>query len=329
DHRPPPARIRPEGGRLQAHGAEPDRLRSARRGRDLHGGRAAHARVAARLARGRGAAAGGRRGPAALGRAGAGAGRHHRVRGGAGGAAHRGVPPSRGQPHRDQRPPDQPRQDAGPRGPGGLGLLLRGRARPGGRGGEGAGAGAGSHPAPLRPRPGARRPGALPDEPRRARGAVAERRTPEGAEPAGRGPRRALRLDLLPRRQGHAGGQRPRARGLQRRPRRDRPDRHGGGRTRRRLRGPGGRLRLRRARRAGAGLRHHGAQEPGLGVPGRGRPAHHPALPHAPAQPGLHRRDPGQAAGGAGGAEAGARHRRARPADPPPLVQAEGMAPRL
>ena len=78
-------------------------------------------------------------------------------------------------------------QDAGPRGPGGLGLLLRGRARPGGRGGEGAGAGARAHPAPLRARSRPRRPGALPDEPRRARGAVAQRRAAAGAEPAGRG----------------------------------------------------------------------------------------------------------------------------------------------
>src|SRR5688500_15352994 len=50
------------------------------------------------------------------------------------------------------------------------------------------------------------------------------------------------------------------------------------------------------------------------------------ALPDAAAQPGLHRRDPGQAAGRAGGPGAGALDRRAGPADPPPLVQAEGMA---
>ena len=59
-------------------------------------------------------AAGRRRRPAALGRAGAGAGRHHRLRRGAGGAPDRGVPPGRREPDRHQRPPDQPRQDAGP-----------------------------------------------------------------------------------------------------------------------------------------------------------------------------------------------------------------------
>ena len=67
----------------------------------------------------------------------------------------------------------------------------------------------------------------------------------------------------------------------------------------RQLRRPRGGLRLRRAGRAGAGLCHDDPQEPGLGISGRGDPAHHPALHHAGAQPALHRRDPRQAAGGA------------------------------
>ena len=51
-----------------------------------------------------------------------------------------------------------------------------------------------------------------------------------------------------------------------------------------------------------------------------------PALPHAPAQPGLHRGDAGQATGGAGGAGEGARNRRARAADATALVEAQGVA---
>jgi hypothetical protein len=48
------------------------------------------------------------------------------------------------------------------------------------------------------------------------------------AEPAGRDPRRAVRLDLLSRRQGHADRERLRQGGLQRRPRRRVAHRHGG-----------------------------------------------------------------------------------------------------
>ena len=66
----------------------------------------------------------------------------------------------------------------------------------------------------------------------------------------------------------------------------------GGRRAGGRLRRARGRLRFRRAGRAGAGLRHHGAQGAGLGVPGGGDPGHDPALPDAAAQPALHRRDP-------------------------------------
>ena len=57
--------------------------------------------------------------------------------------------------------------------------------------------------------------GAVPDEPRRPRRALAEHRAAEGAQSTGRGARRALRLDLLPGRQGHAGRERLRPRGLQ------------------------------------------------------------------------------------------------------------------
>ncbi len=60
-----------------------------------------------------GAAPRGRRGPTALGRAGAGAGGHDRVRAGAGGAPHGGVSPGGGEPHRRERPPHQRGPDAG------------------------------------------------------------------------------------------------------------------------------------------------------------------------------------------------------------------------
>ena len=55
-------------------------------------------------------------------------------------------------------------------------------------------------------------------------------------------------------------------------------------------------LRLRRARRAGAGLRRDGAQEPGLGVSGGGNPGADAALRDAEAEPALHGGHAGQAA---------------------------------
>ena len=85
----------------------------------------------------------------------------------------------------------------------------------------------GSHP---------RCPGAMPDEPRRSGRSRAEHRVAEGAQPAGRGARRTLWLDLLPRRQGHAGRERLRSRGLQRRSWHCQADRSGGRRARRHLR---------------------------------------------------------------------------------------------
>ena len=57
-------------------------------------------------------------------------------------------------------------------------------------------------PPPVWPRSGARHPGAVPDEPGRRRREVAQCRVAGGAEPRRRGEGRALRLDLLARRQG-------------------------------------------------------------------------------------------------------------------------------
>ena len=50
----------------------------------------------------------------------------------------------------------------------------------------------------VRARPDTRHPGALPDEPQRPQCSLPQYRATKRAEPAGRDPRRALRLDLLP-----------------------------------------------------------------------------------------------------------------------------------
>jgi exodeoxyribonuclease V alpha subunit len=84
-------------------------------------------RAAAGAAGPGGAADRGRRRPAAERRGGSGAGRHHRLGRGAGGAAERGVPPGHAEPDRHRRAPGQPRAEAGAHRPGGLWLLLRGR----------------------------------------------------------------------------------------------------------------------------------------------------------------------------------------------------------
>ena len=73
-----------------------------------------------------------------------------------------------------------------------------------------------------------------------------------------------------------------------------------------RVRRAAGDVRLRRTGRGRARLRNDHPQEPGLGVPGRRHPAHHPALSDAAAEPALHRRHPRQAA---------CRHRRAEEGD--------------
>ena len=70
-----------------------------------------------------------------------------------------------------------------------------------------------------------------------------------------------------------------------------------------------GHLRLRRARHAGAGLRRDHPQEPGLGISRRGHPGPDPALRHAAAESALHRRHPRQAARRPGRPEEGDRHR--------------------
>ena len=163
---------------------------------------------------------------------GAGSRRHHRVGCGAGRALDRGLPAGRREPDHRQRAPDQPGPDARSRPCRRRRLLFR---RCGGRGrgcAEAAGDRAGPDPQAFRARPDTRHPGALPDEPRRPRCSLAQYRAAEGAEPAGRDPHRALRLDILPGRQGHAGRERLRQGRLQRRSRRRVAHRHGGRRAR-------------------------------------------------------------------------------------------------
>ena len=83
-------------------------------------------------------------------------------------------------------------------------------------------------------------------------------------------------------------------------------------RTYRQLRRARRHLRLRRTRYAGAGLRRDDPQEPGLRISCRRDPRVDAALRDAAAQPALHRRHPGQAAGRAGRPEEGGRHRRSQ-----------------
>ena len=66
--------------------------------------------------------------------------------------------------------------------------------------------------------------------------------------------------------------------------------------------------------RAGAGLRHHRAQGPGIGVSGSGHPADDPALPDAAAKPSLYGDDAWPEARGPRRATEGIRHRRSRKA---------------
>ena len=77
--------------------------------------------------------------------------------------------------------------------------------------------------------------------------------------------------------------------------------------------------------RADAGLCRDGAQEPGLGVSGRGHPDAHPALRDAAAEPALHRSDSRQAPGGARRPEEGHRHRGPQRRRTQAMVQAGRM----
>ena len=147
-------------------------------------------------------------------------------------------------------------------------------------------------------------------------------------EPRRRAQGRALRLDLRPRRQGHADRERLRQGSLQRRHRLHRRCRSRRRRTHRQFRRPRRHLRLRRTRHAGAGLCRDDPQEPGLRIPRRRDPGPDPALRHAAAEPALHRRDPRQAAGRAGRPEEGRRHCRAQRVGTAAVVEAERMVGR-
>ena len=219
------------------------------------------------------------------------------------------------------------------------GLLLvqlrrdRGHRRAGGRH-RGA-----ADPGRVRPRPAARRAGAVPDAPRPGRGRKPEPAAAGGAHPVPGGrARAALRRAGVPgRRQGDPAAQQLRqGRGghLQRHHRRR--DQHVAGRPqphRPHRRGRGDPLRLRRARRARARLRRHHPPLPGVGVPGRRHPADDQRVDDAPAQPALHRhhpreetRRPGRLTPRPGRRRPHQRHRTPphRPRPPPP---AAGITP--
>ena len=148
-----------------------------------------------------GTAGGRRRRPAALGWSRPGAGRPHRLGRRAGGPADRGVPAGGREPGHRQRAPHQPGPDAGSRAGEAASRISTSSRRPMPRRAlaKADRRGARSHPASVRPRSGPRRPGALPDEPRRARRPGAERRAAAGAQPARRGAGRAVRLDFRSR----------------------------------------------------------------------------------------------------------------------------------
>ena len=172
---PPPARGRPQNWRVQARYREPAPMRPAGGRRDVDGGRHADAGAAGGDPRRGRAADSGRCRPAALGGAGPGAGRHHRIWRGAGGAVDRGIPPGGAEPDRHHRSRHQPGRDPRPLPAGGRErLLLRvGRgSRDGGR--PDRGAGQDPHPEALRLRCHAGHPGAVPDEPGRRRRPLAQ-----------------------------------------------------------------------------------------------------------------------------------------------------------
>ena len=97
-------------------------------------------------------------------------------------------------------------------------------------------------------------------------------------------------------------------------------------RDRRELRWPVRHLRIWRTRHAGARLRGDHSQKPGFGISRRDHPGAHPALRHAAAEPALYRRHARQAAGRAGRAEEGRRHRGAQRLGPAAVVEAQRVA---
>src|SRR5690606_39201346 len=268
----------------------------------------------------------GRRAAAAAGGAGVPVARHPRRGCGACGAAHPHFPPRAAEPHRLQRPP----HPAGPgahRQPGGRRLFLHRMRRPGGDGGAGAGfggaAGAGLH----RRRPRRRRAGAEPHAPdgdgrgpsERAAAGQSQSAVVGQAGAAGGG------VHVPARGHGDADAQQVRENRVQR------------GHRAHRRRGPGGggavgdvpeagrtadgAVRSERAGRAGAGVLHHGAQEPGQRIPGGHLAPDDAALRDAAAEFAVYGGDAGEAARGAGGQPPGAadgagRHQR-RTADKP------------
>ena len=85
-------------------------------------------------------------------------------------------------------------------------------------------------------------------------------------------------------------------------------------------------LRIWGTRHAGAGLCRHYSQEPRLRISRGGHPSADTALRHAAAEPALHRRHTGQAAGRVGRAEEGRGHRRPKRVGSAALVQAGRVA---
>ena len=131
-----------------------------------------------------GAAARRRRGSASLGRAGAGARRHHRFRRDAGRAVDRGVPSGGGESDRRQRAPDQSRRNAG------MAKARRGLRISGFVEADDPEKGAAKVVEIVRDRiprrfgldPDSRHAGSLPDAARRPRRAVAQRRSPKSPQ---------------------------------------------------------------------------------------------------------------------------------------------------
>jgi AAA domain/Helix-hairpin-helix containing domain len=136
----------------------------------------------------------------------------------AGGAAHRGVPAGRTEPHHHQRSSHQPGLDARPQPARNRErLLLRASGRSGDRRRPHHRTGEDTHPQAVRPRSHPRHPGAVSDEPGWSGRAVIEHRAASSAQSRRRSEGRAVWLDLCTRRQGDADRKRLRQGGLQRR----------------------------------------------------------------------------------------------------------------